>query len=113
MGESLDVVYKGLANLKNGFKPVPGKLYVTKDYLIHKPNDYFAEDIMIPFEDVMRIEGVMTKILGRDMLSNLLEVETKEGHKFQFVINKQKKWLMALEQILMERGEVEKLVQTK
>lgn len=113
MGESLDVVYKGLANLKNGFKPVRGKLYVTQDYLIHKPNDYFSEDVMIPFEDVARIEGVMTKILGRDMLSNLLEVETKEGHTFQFVINKQKKWLAALERVLTERGEAVKLVQAK
>ncbi|MBA3924758.1 GRAM domain-containing protein [Listeria rustica] len=113
MGESLDVVYKGLANLKNGFKPVPGKLYVTQEYLIHKPNDYFAEDVMIPFEDVRRIEGVMTKILGRDMLSNLLEVETNEGHIFQFVINKQKKWLAALEEVLAERGEAEKLIWIK
>ncbi|MBC6309571.1 hypothetical protein HCJ66_08375 [Listeria sp. FSL L7-1582] len=113
MGESLDVVYKGLANLKNGFKPVPGKLYVTQEYLIHKPNDYFAEDVMIPFEDVTRIEGVMTKILGRDMLSNLLEVETKEGHIFQFVINKQKKWLAVLEEVLTEREEAEKLIWPK
>ncbi|EUJ48088.1 hypothetical protein [Paenilisteria rocourtiae] len=113
MGESLDVVYKGLANLKNGFKPIPGKLYVTKEYLIHKPNDYFADDVMILFEDVARIEGMMTKILGRDMLANLLEVETKKGERIQFVINKQKKWLVALEQVLIERGEAEKLVYNK
>ncbi|EUJ23776.1 hypothetical protein HB852_06310 [Listeria grandensis] len=113
MGETVDVVYKGLANLKNGFKPVPGKLFITEEYLIHKPNDYFVEEVTIPFTDVVRIEGVMTKILGRDMLSNLLEIETKEGHKFQFVVNKQKKWLEAMEQVLTKRGERSKLMKDK
>ncbi|MBC2367344.1 hypothetical protein HBP99_01810 [Listeria booriae] len=110
MGETVDVIYKGLANLKNGFKPVPGKLFITATYLIHKPNDYFTEDLTIPFDGIVRIEGAMTKVLGRDMLSNLLNVETKDGKQYQFIINKQKKWLAALEQVLATRGETEKLV---
>lgn len=110
MGETVDVIYKGLANLKNGFKPVPGKLFITETYLIHKPNDYFAEDLTIPFHDIARIEGAMTKVLGRNMLSNLLDVETKSGKKYQFIINKQKKWLAAIEKVLATRGEIDKLV---
>ncbi|AQY50595.1 hypothetical protein PWEIH_08826 [Listeria weihenstephanensis FSL R9-0317] len=113
MGETLDVIYKGLANLKNGFKPVPGRLFITKEYLIHKPNDYFAEEVTIPFADITRVEGVMTKILGRDMLSNILEIETKEGHTFQFIVNRQKKWLEIMAQVLADRGEMEKLVSNK
>lgn len=109
MEEELEVIHKGLANAKNGFKAVPGKLYLTKTYIVHKPNDYFDEEINIPLDRVRQIRGRRTKILGKELLSNLLEIEMISGIKYQFVVNKQKKWLEAVANVLESRGEIEKL----
>ncbi|MBC1242829.1 hypothetical protein HB800_02605 [Listeria welshimeri] len=109
MEEELEVIHKGLANAKNGFKAVPGKLYLTATYIVHKPNDYFDKEINIPLNRVAKIRGVHTKILGKEMLSNILEVDMISGVKYQFVVNKQKKWLEAVANVLESRGESEKL----
>ncbi len=57
MEEELEVIHKGLANAKNGFKAVPGKLYLTATYIVHKPNDYFDEEINIPLNRVAKNSG--------------------------------------------------------
>ncbi|EAE7926012.1 hypothetical protein ABE964_000715 [Listeria monocytogenes] len=109
MEEELEVIHKGLANAKNGFKAVPGKLYLTATNIVHKPNDYFDEEINIPLNRVAKIRGVRTKILGKELLSNILEIDMISGVKYQFVVNKQKKWLEAVSEVLESRGEAEKL----
>lgn len=109
MEEELEVIHKGLANAKNGFKAVPGKLYLTKTYIVHKPNDYFDEEINIPLDSVRKIRGVRTKILGKALVPNILEIDMISGEKYQFVVNKQKKWLEAVAKVLESRGESQKL----
>ncbi|WP_099223683.1 hypothetical protein [Listeria costaricensis] len=109
MEEKLDVLYKGRANVKDGFKAYPGVLFLTHDLLIHKPSDYFDPEINLHWQDIAQISGVKTKILGKEMLSNLLKVEMKNGTTYQFVVNKQKKWLEAIEDLLEQRNEKGKL----
>lgn len=108
MEEELEVIHKGLANAKNGFKAVPGKLYLTATYIVHKPNDYFDEEINIPLNRVAKF-GVSAPKLGKELLSNILEIDMISGVKYQFVVNKQKKWLEAVSEVLESRGESEKL----
>ncbi|WP_088809258.1 MULTISPECIES: GRAM domain-containing protein [Listeria] len=107
--EQLDVVYKGLANLKMNFKAVPGKLYLTPTKLVHQPNEYFDEELVISFDDVAKIRGVKTKIFGKEVIPNIIEIQLKNGDTYQFVVNKQKKWLEAITKLFSENGQAGKL----
>lgn len=66
MEEELEVIHKGLANAKNGFKAVPGKLYLTATYIVHKPNDYFDEEINIRLIEWQKFGVSAPKSLGKN-----------------------------------------------
>ncbi|EIA21647.1 hypothetical protein KKC_00225 [Listeria fleischmannii subsp. coloradonensis] len=107
--EQLEVVYKGLANLKMNFKAVPGRLYLTSTNFVHKPNEYFDEELILPFEKIAKIRGVKTKIFGRELIPNIIEIRMFDGTVYQFVINKQKKWLAAIHHLFTDLKQAEKI----
>ncbi|EUJ21605.1 hypothetical protein ACRW9N_10255 [Listeria aquatica] len=99
-----EVLYKGLANVKTESKAAPGKLYLTSDSIIHQPNEAFDDKIEIKLEEIARFSGKKTKFFGLAVLANLIEIELNDGTVYQFVVNRQKKWLGAISKQLGERS---------
>lgn len=98
-----EVLYKGLANVKTESRAAPGKLYLTSESIIHQPNEAFDDKIEIKLEEIARVSGKKTKFFGLEILANLIEVELNDGTVYQFVVNRQKKWLGAISKLLGER----------
>ncbi|WP_158598271.1 GRAM domain-containing protein [Falsibacillus albus] len=90
-----DIVYDGVANVWKGKESVGGKLYLTKNELIHKPHavNFQREEVAISVNEIDRLDKYTNKVFGVPFAKNGLEVFTKEGESFRFVVNNRDKWI--------------------
>ncbi|WP_280772018.1 hypothetical protein [Salipaludibacillus daqingensis] len=91
-------INKGNANMWKGLESVGGKLYLTKENLIHVPHrlNFQSEKYSVALSDIDSIEFYNTL----KIMPNGLIVILKNGEEKKFVVNGRKKWKREIENLL-------------
>ncbi|MGR9048682.1 GRAM domain-containing protein [Halobacillus faecis] len=83
--------YEGAADLFKGVEAVGGKLYLTRNALIHRPHkvNIQSEETMIELKDIAEVTIRNTW----HIIPNGIIVKTTDSKKYRFVLYKRKIWM--------------------
>ncbi|MBU6154309.1 MAG: hypothetical protein KGP28_08420 [Bdellovibrionales bacterium] len=94
------IVKKGVANLQKGFETVGGSLILTNQRLVFEPHKINVQrgPIEIEIHSIQAVAKVWTKFLNLiPLIPNSLEVHTRAGQKFRFVLFGRDSWKREIE----------------
>ncbi|MDQ0350560.1 hypothetical protein J2R98_000363 [Alkalibacillus filiformis] len=88
---SKEYQYEGFANLFKGIEVVGGKLYLTKNVIIHSPHKFNIQsrETIIDLKDITEVTTRNTFLL----VPNGILLTTKDGENYKLVVNKRKSWM--------------------
>jgi hypothetical protein len=92
-------VRKGPANLQRGWETVGGQLTLTKDRLVFEPHRLNIQRGLeqIALSDISQVTECWTRFLNLIPIApNSLQVVSKVGKEYRFVLNNRKAWAAAI-----------------
>jgi hypothetical protein len=93
------IVKSGPANLMRGVEAVGGKVTLTTEALAFEAHAFNVqrEPLVIPNVWIARVDLIRTKVFGVATLPTSIEVHTKDGKSFSFVVKGREQWKAAIE----------------
>ncbi|MBP3038570.1 hypothetical protein J9303_03515 [Bacillaceae bacterium Marseille-Q3522] len=98
----MNTVFKGAANLWRGVEAVGGKLTLSDTALFFKPHaiNIQKDELTVAVSEIEAVAGFKNKIFGVPLLNKGLEVKTRSGQSYRFVVNKRDKWIEAIQKVI-------------
>ncbi|SET96231.1 hypothetical protein SAMN05421676_11280 [Salinibacillus kushneri] len=101
MRDNSTIIKEGMANLWKGKEGVGGKLYLTREHLLHKAHraNIQTGDVEIKLEKINNVGFYNNKFLGLPIKNGLL-VTDQSGQEYRFVVYGREKWKRQIEEVM-------------
>ncbi len=97
--EGVQIEREGFANLFKGIEAVGGKLFITKQGLMFRAHSFNIQkgSTDIRYQEIVSVHKRKTG----GLVDNGMRVSTRDGKKYDFVLNERDEWVRKLEEKLV------------